>query len=575
MVDAELALQPDPMRYTLPRFLDNVCARGGDCCALVDARGRWSYAELHEAARGVARGLVAAGVSRGERVGLLMSNRREWVASFFGAALAGGVVVPLNTLATPDELDYVLQHADVATLLLQPVLLGHRYLDDLLARHGALRSGAPGAIRCAALPCLRRIFVLEQCAEATGAPAPGGQGDGASSRGAASPWSVLEAGAGDVDDALLEACADAVDPSDDALIIYTSGTTSRPKGVVHRQRAPVIQSWRFAEHMALTADDRVWTAQPFFWTAGICMSLGATLAAGASLVVDDHFDPGRALERIEQLRPTALHAWPHQEKAMAEHPEASRRDLASVRYIEFSSPLAARAGIERNEWGIYCSYGLTETFTICAALPSWTPAEVRASTNGVPLPGMEIRIVDPHTGLPLAPGEKGEIAVRGLTLMRGYQKVAPELCFDSDGFYRTQDAGLLDEQGRLHWSGRLSNLIKTGGANVSPLEIEHALAELPGVTSATAVGVPHPTLGEAIVLCAVPAPGAAPQADDIQQRLAARLAAYKRPRHVLFFDAAEVATTGTQKIQVAELRDAALLRLEAEGIEIAGHRYGG
>jgi acyl-CoA synthetase (AMP-forming)/AMP-acid ligase II len=187
---------------------------------------------------------------------------------------------------------------------------------------------------------------------------------------------------------------------------------------------------------------------------------------------------------------------------------------------------------------------------------------------------MEIRIVDLETGAPLPPGQPGEIAVRGATLMRGYAKVPPELVFDADGWFRTQDGGSLDAEGFLHWTGRLSNLIKTGGANVSPLEIEQALAGHPDLELAVAVGVGHPTLGEAIVLCAVPAPGRAIDEGGIRAFLRGRLAAYKVPKRVLAFRAGELAFTGSQKVQLDPLRKLALERLAAEGAEIEGHRYG-
>jgi acyl-CoA synthetase (AMP-forming)/AMP-acid ligase II len=487
-----------------------------------------------------------------------MANRREWVAATFGASIAGAVVVPLNTFGTADELDYVLAHADVSLLLMQSALLNHQSLADLLARHPEIDGAEPGAIRCAALPQLRRVIAFDDDAAVAGVQ----------------PWSALDELGSSVDDALLAAVGDSVDPSDDGVVIYTSGTTAKPKGVIHLQRAAVIQSWRFAEYMALDSSDRVWTAQPFFWTAGISMSLGPSLAAGAELVLQDRFDPGQALELIEQVRPTTLHAWPHQDKAMAEHPSVATRDLSSVRKIEFSSALAPLVGLERDEWGIYSSYGMSETFTVCSALPASAPASDRAGTNGVPLPGMDIQIVDSETGDVLPQGEKGEIKVRGLTLMRGYAKVAPELVFDAEGYFHTQDGGYFDDRGVLHWTGRLSNLIKTGGANVSPLEIESALERHPGLTACVAVGVPHPTLGEVVVLCAVLTPGTQPPPGrELIDVLRKSLAAYKLPRRVLFFEEAEVATTGSEKIQVGALRELVCARLAEERAEIAGHHY--
>jgi acyl-CoA synthetase (AMP-forming)/AMP-acid ligase II len=306
------------------------------------------------------------------------------------------------------------------------------------------------------------------------------------------------------------------------------------------------------------------------------MSLGATLAAGATLYVQERFDPGEALALIERERITALHAWPHQSQAMAEHASAATRDLGSLRKIEFTSPLANLAGLEKDVWGIYGSYGLSETFTLASAFGADAPPELRHGTHGPPLPGNRMRVVDPHTGAELPAGEKGEIAVKGLTLMAGYYKVEPENAFDADGYFRTQDGGFFDADGNLHWRGRLSNLIKTGGANVSPLEIEEALRGFPGLLASVAVGVPHPTLGEVIVLCAVPTDAARPpDRESIRARLRERLASYKVPRAVFLFAPDEVAYTGTQKLQPGPLREKALARLAAEQVEIAGFAYGG
>ncbi len=423
--------------------------------------------------------------------------------------------------------------------------------------HPALGRAEPGRLRLPALPQLRRILCVD------------GAGEGAIE----GPEAL--AGATPASRALLPELAREIHPSDDALVIYTSGTTALPKGVVHRHRAPVIQSWRFAEHLRLEPTDRVLTAQPFFWTAGLCMSLGATLAAGAELHLQERFVPEEVLACIEEEGITALFAWPHQEQVLGEHPEAARRKLHTLRRIRFGTPLAGRAGLRENRWGPDASYGLSETFTIVSSLPADMPAEERAACSGRPLPGCEIRIVDPETGAPLPPGEPGEIAVRGLTLMRGYAKVDPEHVLDADGFFHTGDGGFVDEEGRLHWTGRLTHLVKTGGANVSPLEVEEALRGFAGIREAAALGIPHPTLGEALVVCAVPSGSSPPSEADVLRYLRERLAAYKVPRRILFVDPGEIRRTGTDKLKIAPLREKALERLAAEGAEIAGHRYGG
>ncbi len=550
---------PDPAdpRLTFGRFLGDVAARHSGRRALHFEGRDWDYAELEREARRLARALIGAGVVKGARVAVLMANRPEWIVAAFAVGMLGGVLVPVNTFASRDELDYILRHSDASLLLLQPSLLGRAFRDELCTAYPGIGAGSPGRLRVPALPQLRRVVSL------------------GSGRGGVEAWPALLAQRDDVSDALLDAAIAEVEPADDGVLIYTSGTTARPKGVLHSQRAGILQGWRFAEILLLEASDRVFTTYPFFWTAGIAMSIGPTLASGACLLLQESFEPGAALDLIESQRATAVHAWPHQHKALAEHPSAAGRDLGSLRKLDASSPLAVLAGVEKDEYGTSAAYGLSETFTIASMLRADAPLALRRGTSGRPLPGVALRIVDPVSGEPLPPGREGEIAVKGVSFMRGYYKVLPELYLDADGYFRTQDGGHLDAEGYLHWSGRLGNLIKTGGANVSPVEIEEALARHPAIKVGIPVGVGHPTLGQVVVLCAVPVAGAEIDEDEIRGFLRERLAAYKVPKRVLAFRADELCYTGNQKVQLAPLALAAQKRLEDEGAVIAGYRYGG
>jgi fatty-acyl-CoA synthase len=549
---------PSDPRLTFACFLADAAAQHADRVAVVSDAGALRYGDLEARVRELSRALIGAGVVKGARVAIWMANSPEWIAAAYAAASVGAVVVPLNTFASPAERDHILHHSDASLLLLQPALGKHAFLGDLVRDHRELADGRPGRLRIRALPQLRRVVSLGEDA----------------ARGAVEPWSALLAQARDVPDELLDALSAEVDPSDDALIIYTSGTTAKPKGVLHTQRTAVLQSHRFADFLRFTPDDRLYTTYPFFWTAGIAMSIGGSFASGARVLVQEVFEPGAALAMIERERATALHAWPHQQRALAEHPSAASRDLSSLVKLDFHSPVAALAGVEKDVYGTGASYGLSETFTICSGIPADSPAEQRKACNGFPWPGIALRIVDPHSGAPLPAGAEGEIAVKGVTVMRGYYKVAPEQVFDADGYFHTQDGGSLDAEGALHWTGRLGNLIKTGGANVSPIEIQELLESHPGLRLGVPVGIEHPTLGEALVLCAVVMEGAEGVTEEsLRVWLRERLAAYKVPRRVLFFRADELAYTGNQKVQVEPLRQAALRRLREQRAEIQGHRY--
>ncbi len=554
----DLDLPCEPSRLTLGHFLADIATAHANRVAVVFEGQETTYLELEVLARRLARGLIGAGVVKGARVAVQMANRLEWIVAAFATALVGGVLVPVNTFARGHERDYILRHGDASLLILQPDLLGRNLLRELLDDHPELEEGQPGRLRCTALPQLRRVVCLADV----------------EARAGVETWQTLVDHGADVSDGLLDAATEEVHPSDDGLIIYTSGTSAQPKGVLHLQRAPVVQSYRLADYLRLDENDRVLTAQPFFWTAGIVWSLGATLAAGGRMVLQETFVPVEALDLIESQRVTVLHAWSHQEKVLAEHPSIDSRDLSCVRKIEFNSLLAPVVGLEEDTWGAYSAYGTSETFTMCSMLPANAPAQLRHTTHGRALPGMQIRIVDPDSGAPLAEGELGEIAVKGVSLMRGYYKVEPEQFLDGSGFFRTRDGGRIDAEGYLHWTGRLTDMIKTGGANVSPVEIETALSDCPGLRAGLAVGIPHPTLGEVVILCALPNHGSAPAPETIRSYLRDRLAAYKVPRHILFFEEDEIEFTGSQKIQLAPLRDEVERRLCATKISIEGFTYG-
>jgi fatty-acyl-CoA synthase len=547
MGDGYLGLPVAPDDLTHGRFMAQVAERYGERQALVFEERTITYAELQGEVRAAGKALLAAGVTKGSKVALLLGNRPEFVVAAYGAALAGAVVVPVSTLAAAAERDYILAHSDASILITQPVLLGRRFLDELVANHPDLADAEPGLIATARFPHLRRLVCL--------GPPTGFR--------SVQTWDGLRETQGSVTEAVLDAAAASVTPSDDALIIYTSGTTAHPKAVLHRHRGAVVQSWRWAEQLRLDPDDRVWSPYPFFWTAGLAMVVGGTLASGACLVCQEAFEPGGALELIERERVTTTYSFPHIEARLVEHPDATTRDLSSVRRVMAGSPLRRLIPIDKDAADPAAAYGLTETFTIATSIPSDSPRELRRSTHGVALPGMAVRIIDPASGAPLATGTTGEIAVKGITLMRGYYKVDPEHCFDDEGWFRTGDAGYLDERGFLHWTGRLSSLIKTSGANVSPLEVEAALTAWGRLKVASIVGLPHPVVGEAVVLCAVQ--GADPVSPgEITAHLRGVLAPYKVPKHVVFLDEDEVTLTGSQKVRVDRLRSLAARRLSAD-----------
>lgn len=543
--------EPGIGSLTLGAFLLEVCQRYGDREALVfhEPDGdvvRWTYRDLEREARRVGRAILASGAGKDTRIAILMGNRPEWVAAAYGVALAGTVAVPLNTYFEPPELDYVLRHSDAQLVLTQTRLLRHGYVDQLAALCPELEDAEPGELRSARFPQLRRVVALGLDER----------------RGAAEPWGAFLAGGENVPDAVLDAAAAEVTPADHALIIYTSGTTATPKGVLHPHRGPAIQSWRFAQQLRLDPSVRVWSAFPFFWSAGLVMVMGATLAAGGCIVLQEHFEPREALHLLEAERVTSPHAWAHQLAELEDHPDWANVDLSAIRHCEAFTSFGRHPSVHvEDAWSPRAAYGLSETCTIISSLPCDTPREIRERSQGAILPGNLVRIVDRDSGAALPADAIGEIAVKGPTLMIGYVKVLPEQCFDEDGFFHTGDAGYVDADGFLHWTGRMTEMIKTGGANVSPVEIEETLLRHPGLKAALAVGIPDEKLGEMVVLCAVAHDGVSLDEDDVREFLGGRIATYKIPRRVLFFDERELSLTGNAKIRADELRKLALERL--------------
>lgn len=536
---------------TIGGLLAETCERHRDLAAVAATAAdgsvtRWTYGELLEESRRYAKGLLASGVGRGTRVGLLLPNRAEWLAAAFGTAMVGGILVPLSTFATPEELEQLLQHSGISVLLVQGGF-ARSPLDALAEQCPGLLDGPPRPLASPRFPYLRRLFDIVAQDE----------------RGATAPVRQLLAAGEAVPDAVLDAAAAALAPADDGVVIYTSGTTERPKGILHAHRSAALQSWRFASRQRLVEGDRVYSAFPFFWTAGFAMVMGSTLAAGGCLVVSEMFSAEGALRTIQDEKVTIVHVWPHHAAQLRDCPTNADYDLSSVRKDVDRlrpGPVAGEAvGLGASRAG----YGMSETFTLVASAPVDAAREIVEDSHGFLLPGNAMRIIDPATGALLEAGQDGEILVKGTTLMRGYLGLPPEACFDGDGFFHSGDTGYIDDRGLLHWTGRATELIKTGGANVSPVELETVLARHPGLLSAAVVGLPDDLLGEVVVACVVVRPGSDVSEDDVRSFCREHLSAYKVPRRVLFFEPDDLPTTRTDKVQHAELRTLALARSAA------------
>lgn len=551
-----LETQPGLGALTLPGYLAEVAQRFAEREAIVyyDQGGtaiRWTYAELYRRAVQVARSLVASGHPKNSFVAVLMTNRPEWLASIFGVLLAGGTAVPLSTFSTPEELAWLIKASGASTLIFEARVLKKDFVQILAELEPAIADSRPARLLSERFPFLRRLVAVE--GEAVGA---------------IESWEDFLASGQGVDPAMVEARAAAVMPSDPALLYFSSGSTGRPKGILNSQRGVAVQFWRWPYQLGLPDDGSVrgWGANGFFWSGAFAQAVGATFSCGGTLILQPTFDATAALDLFQRERVNYLTCWPHQYAQFAEAPNYAAADLSSLKYITRGTAIESHPTVETDWIEPTCSYGSTETFTFNCGVANNVPLEEWNNCHGRPFAGNTVKVVDPFTGEILPVGESGEIAVKGATLMLGYVGVPLDETLDDEGFFRTGDGGYFDEQGRLYFEGRLNDIIKTGGANVSPIEIDAVLAETAGVGLSQTVGVPHDTLGEMVVSCIVPVDGHSLDQEQLRQQLKSRLASYKVPRQILIVTEQDLSFTGSAKVRTAALREFAARKL-AEPIE--------
>ena len=536
-----LAAEPGIGALTLGGYLRQVTERFGAREAAVlregDAVERWTYAQLWERSFEVARALIACGVVGGTRVGVLMTNRLEFLSAFFGTALAGGVATTISTFFTASELDEVLQASSCSVLLFERKVLKKDFAEMLVGLEPAM-AAAPGGLASLRYPFLRHLVSVGEA----GGP------------GAIESWPAFLARGQGVDPARVDATAQAIKPSDPGALFFSSGSTGKAKGILSAHRGVCLQLWRWAQWYGLVEPPRTWSSNGFFFSGNFCQALGGALTSGGALILQRWFDADVALQLMERERATMALAWPHQWAQLEAAPGYAATDLSAMRYVDATTPLAQHPTVSTDWREPAHAFGCTETFTLISVFPGNTPDDIAGGSHGAPTAGSTIKIVDPFSGKVMPLGERGEIAVKGPTLMLGYIGIPLDETLDDEGFYRTGDGGWIDGQGRLFWEGRLNDIIKTGGANVSPLEIDNVIRALPGVKICQTVGVPDPLLGELVVSCIVPHEGYALDEGQVKEAAKVKLASFKVPRRVLFFDEARIQTTGSAKIKTSDLR---------------------
>jgi fatty-acyl-CoA synthase len=508
--------------------------------AILYRSGSISYAELREQSIAAARSLLALGIGRGDRVGILLGNQPEWVVMALATSWLGATLVPLNTWYKETELAWTLRHCGLRLLVSAARFITADYLGLIHRLVPEARGAAPGAIDSPAFPALKSLFLLGEVP--AGVPT----------------WNDFLKLGDTVGLDAFRASAARASGEDAAFILYTSGSTADPKGVLLNGAGVVGNGFELGHRRGIVAEDRVWLGTPLFYGLGATNALPATLTRGATLVLQDYFEAGAAIETIERTAATVYYGTGNMTRGMLDHPDYALARIGSLQkgnagtVAEYKRLTLIEMGIK----GAVPAYGLTETYG--NATVGWPddPLEAKLETSGTPLPGMEMRIVDPKTGRDLSQGDVGLVLIRGHTTP-GYLDNPEETAkaLRPDGFFDTGDLGRFDGDGRFIFHSRLKEVIKSGGINVSPVEVEQLIASHPDIRDAYVVGVSDPVRGELVVAFVDAA--AALGEGEVKAYVKERAASFKVPHHVFFRSESQLPRLASGKVAKHRLAEEA------------------
>jgi HIP---CoA ligase len=494
-----------------------------DAEALVDGETRLTFTQLRDAVRASTKAAIAAGLGPGDRAGIWAPNMAEWVIAALGVHGAGAAIVPLNTRYKGSEAAYILQKSKAKVLFTVQGFLGFDY---------------PAMLDGEDLPDLQQTIVLRS----------------------SSFDDYLAAGAS-VSDEDAEARASAVQPEDVSDLIFTSGTTGRPKGVVatHGQTVKVFEAW--SGILGLTAGDRYLVVNPFFHTFGYKAGFVAAILRGATTIPLPVFEVPAVLELVSTEKVTMLPGPPTLFQTILEHPDRANYDLSSLRLCATGAAVIPVELVKRMRAELFenviTAYGLTESTGCSTMCRPDDDAEIIATTSGRAIPGVEVRIVS-EDNVEVPRGEAGEIVVRGYNVMQEYFEEPEQTAeaIDSEGWLHTGDIGTMDDAGNIKITDRKKDMFIVGGFNAYPAEIESLLLRHPAIAQAAVVGIPDERMGEVGMAFVIPKAGQAPTPEEIIAWSREEMANYKAPRRVEVVDALPLNASG--KVLKHELRARAL-----------------
>jgi fatty-acyl-CoA synthase len=513
--------------------------------ALIFDGNRLTYDELYAESVRYARGLLALGVKPEDHVGILMPNCTDYILLFYAAGLIGARVLTINARYKEDDLRYVLENADVQYLFIGGHALPYYDFRTMLAEmHPEIAAwDGTSPLRVAGAPKLKAIVNFDDDRESAW---PGRR--------------EFMAGGDTVGPAAVDAAAEAADPDSVALMMFSSGTTARPKACMLTHRSLNLTGAALAERFRLTPDDRIYNPLPLFHMSTM-LPLAACRASGAALIGTMHFEAGEGLATIERERATVSYtSFPTLVSALINHPDFGTRDLSSLRIMHCVGPadLLRRYAQAFPQAFFVNAYGLTEASGVPVYSDLADPQGYSFTTAGRPFTGVDAKSVDPETGADLPTGERGEIWLRGFCVFAGYYKdeEATRRVKQPDGWLRTGDMGYIDEGGRVVYDGRLKDMLKIGGENVAALEIETYLCTHPDVAIAQVIGVPDEHLFEVAAAYVELNPGATVMPEELIDHCIGKIASYKIPRYVRIVTEWPMSTTKIQKFKLDRTFDA-------------------
>ena len=534
-------------KQTIGDLLNQATESFGPREALMYEGRRWSFDQFRDEVDRVARALINLGVQPGDKVSLWMPNRAEWLFLFGAVAKIGAVLVPINTRFRTADMEYLVNHSDSTTLILMDRSGPIDFLGMLREVAPEIDTGDASALRPSAFPALRNVVVI-------GDDHPSGAID----------WDAMLAGADEAPASELAQREANVSPDDTFLLMYTSGTTGFPKGVMHCHN-PIRTITDAANRMAMSSRDVILMYLPLFHCFGLYEGPLMSWVTGARIVLTTMFDAGEVLGLLESERATVMDGFDTHFFDLTHHPDVDRIDRSSLRTILLAVGMASSEPTARLTQQKLCpslsAWGMTEVGVGATRTFLDAPEDDRCVESGHALPGYEFKVIDPETGETLPSSTVGELLVRGYALMQGYYK-RPEAtaeAIDDDGWFHTGDVATMRDDGSIRFMGRYKDMLKVGGENVDPTEVEAFLLEHPAVNKVQVIGVPDERLTEVACACVVVEPGQAITDADLDGFCRGKMASFKIPRHLVVMD--DYPMTSSGKVQKYLLRQMAAERL--------------